>query len=236
MKGVTAVVLAGGAGTRLRPAIGELPKSLAPLAGRPFLAILFDQLAGARVDRVVLATGYGADQVASAARKLRPPFELVFSPEPDPRGTGGALALAGRHVQGEDLLVLNGDSYCGMDVSSLVSERRRRRAAGTVALVPGEAADGFGRVEIDRERRILRFVEKPSSPAPGWINAGVYALSADLIWSIPRDRSVSLEREMFPSWIQRGLAGVPTDSTFFDIGVPERLARAEALLLAGSSR
>jgi NDP-sugar pyrophosphorylase family protein len=228
LAGVTAAVLAGGLGTRLRPVVADRPKVLAPVAGRPFLAHLLYQLRRAGVREAVLLVGYGAEQVRDEFGDSHGGMRLAYSAEPEPLGTGGAVRLALPLLRSETVLLLNGDSYCDLDLAAFLRFHRERRAGASLALTHVQNASRFGRVVTGSGDRVERFEEKDPTPAPGWINAGVYLLARSLIESIPSGRAVSLEREALPGWVAAGGAfGFPGGGRFIDIGVPESFAAAQ---------
>ena len=224
-----AFILAGGLGTRLRPRFGDLPKGLAPLGGRPFLARQLEWLAAHGVRRAVLCAGYGADRLREtlgdgAALGVR----LEYSVEDEPLGTGGALRLAGRFVDGP-ALVANGDTLSDCDPWLLERARWERGALGAVALYRVEDAASRGRVECDDGGRVVRFVEKDESHrGPAWVNGGLYAFAPWLWRRMPVAAAFSLERELLPALAAEGrLAGVALEGAFCDIGTPEEWERAE---------
>jgi NDP-sugar pyrophosphorylase family protein len=232
LNGLDAVVLAGGLGTRLRPAIGAHPKALAPVAGRPFLSHLFSWLRASGLQRVVLCVGFGADEVESTfGDGAELGLQLVYSRESELLGTGGALRLARPLLGGGPMLVLNGDSLLRANLSTLVEGHLRSAAAATLLLarVPDRAP--FGAIEIDRRGRILAFEEKGRA-GPGPVNAGVYVINRDVLEQIPEGRPVSLEKEIFPRLVG-SLRGVTVDGPLVDIGTPQSLVAAQAFL-AGS--
>jgi len=227
----TAVILAGGLGTRLQSVVGDRPKVLAPVAGRPYLSHLFDQLAELGVRRVVLCTGYRADQIFDNFGSRYRSLDLVYSEETRALDTAGALRLALPLLSSPTVLVLNGDSYCAADLGSFWDWHIACDAGATLLLTRLDNAQRYGRVELDARGRVVQFLEKGDSAASvegGLINAGVYLLRRDRIASIPNGRPVSLERELFPVWIADGLYGFATTSAFIDIGVPDAYAAAEA--------
>jgi len=250
---VTAVILAGGFGTRLRSIVADRPKVLASVAGQPFLTFLLNQLAGAGVQRVVLCTGYRRDQIWRQYRRAYGSMTVSYSHEREPLGTGGALHKAQPLMLSDPVLVLNGDSYCDVDLDAFLTSHLERGARGSLVLSRSKSADRFGRVHLDEEGRVVRFAEKMPPHLPpgdgrvteriahtsdahvtwsesGWINAGIYLLSGRLIAGIPGDRAVSLEHEMFPAWIGTGLYGYPADGRFIDIGTPDSYLDAQAFL------
>jgi D-glycero-alpha-D-manno-heptose 1-phosphate guanylyltransferase len=222
MADMTAAVLAGGLGTRLRSALDDRPKVLAPVSGRPFLTYLLDMLRAASVRRVVLLTGYSGEQVESALGEYYQGMSLIYSAEPSPMGTAGALRTALPHLDSSTILLLNGDSYCGMDLNAFVSFHRRRGADVSIALTRVDDAGRYGRVETTAGGLVTAFAEKQAASGPGWINAGVYLLERRVIEEIPAGRPASLERETLPAWIGRKTVyGHRRARPFLDIGTPE---------------
>ncbi len=231
MTDVTAAVLAGGLGTRLRPALDGRPKVLAPVAGRPFLTYLLDVLRAASFRRVVLLTGYKGEEVKSELGESYRGMELVYSAETSPLGTAGALRAALPQLSTSITLLLNGDSYCKIDLKAFAGFHRRREAAITMALTRVDDASRYGRVRTSAEGRVTAFTEKHERADPGWINAGVYLIERRLVEEIPTGRPVSLEREMLPAWIEKKCAcGHKRVRPFLDVGTPESYASAAAFL------
>src|SRR5262245_21859630 len=193
LRGVTAAILAGGLGTRLREVVSDQPKVLAPVAGRPFLTRLLDVLAGAGIRRTVLLTGHLGDQVERAAGRTHGAMELEYSRESAALGTGGALRLARAQLGTPTVLLMNGDSHCLVNLRGFAAWHGRRRADVSVVMARVPDAAPFGSVDMDFKGVVRRFGEKQAS-GPGWVNAGVYLLRRELIADIPSDCAVSLER------------------------------------------
>ena len=229
MTGIAAAILAGGLGTRLRSVVADRPKVLAPVAGRPFLAHLLEQLASSGVRETVLLVGFGAGQSHTAFGKQFGDMKLTYSLEAEPLGTGGALRNGLSHFTGETTLLLNGDSFCELDLAAFVrSHRQRDDRAVSMALARVENASRFGRVRIGSGQWLTRFDEKQPTPKPGWINAGVYLIEREVIEDIPAGWSVSLERNVLPELVAQGKVRGFRGGRFIDIGVPESYAVAEA--------
>jgi NDP-sugar pyrophosphorylase family protein len=226
---VRAFVLAGGLGTRLKSRFGDLPKPLAPLGGRPLLERQIEWLAAHGVRDVVLCVGYGAERVEQTLGDGdRFGVRLRYSAEPEPLGTGGALALARRFVDGP-ALVMNGDTLAPCDPWALERERWEHGALGAVALYRVDDAASRGRVEHGGGR-IRRFLEKDGTHrGPAWVNGGLYAFGARLWRELPREGAAgSLERDVLPRLAESGrLRGFEAPGTFWDIGTPEDWERAE---------
>jgi len=225
------LILCGGLGTRLRSVVGDRAKPMADVGGKPFLEVLVDHFARSGFRRFVLCVGHRADTVrahfrGSAAR------EFVFSEEPEPRGTAGAVKLAAKLCRPGTVLAMNGDSLCPLDPLALLDAHARRGAAATIAAAAAGGRRDAGGVEFDDAGRVTAFREKEEA-APARVNAGVYALEPAVLASIPEGRAVSLERETFPAWIGRGLCAFPTDRPLYDIGTPERLEAFRRAYAAG---
>jgi NDP-sugar pyrophosphorylase family protein len=224
---LTAAILCGGLGTRLRPVVADRPKPLAPVHGRPLLTYLLDQLAAARVREVVLLTGYRADKVRAALGDRYAGMRLVYSAEPTPLGTAGAVRLALPTLAGPTALLLNGDSYCDVDLAAFRASHRRRAADVSVVLARVPDASRFGRVEVSRDGRVRRFREKEAAAGRAWINAGVYLIERRLLEALRPGRPLSLERDLFPAWAAGArLFGFRCRGRFLDIGTPESFAEA----------
>jgi NDP-sugar pyrophosphorylase family protein len=233
MTAPTALILAGGMGTRLRSAVADRPKALALIKGRPFLAWQLDGLARQGVRRVVLCTHYMSEMIEASF----PPglqtngMEIIHSREPEPLGTGGALRLA-LDVAGEgdeEFLALNGDSFCAVDLPAFMATHHRHHAAATLLLAKVEDVGRYGAVDTDATGHITAFREKdPGRQDAGWINAGTYLLSRHILQTLSSGEPSSLERDLFARLVGHGLYGHKTEAPFLDIGTPESYAEAES--------
>ncbi len=231
LESATAVILAGGRGTRLRSVISDRPKVLAPVGDRPFLSYLLDQIGSAGIGRAVLCTGHLGDQIHTLYGASYEGIDLVYSHETAPAGTGGALRLAEEHIGSAQVLVLNGDSHCAADLQGLWDWHHLQPAHVTLLTAEVDDASSFGRVETTCDGRVQAFAEKTPDPTPGRINAGIYLMHTALLQRIPEGREVSLEKELFPRWVKAGgVFAYATRAPFLDIGTPERFAAAETFL------
>lgn len=240
---LTATILVGGMGTRLRPVIADRPKVLAPVNGRPFLFFLLDWLGAAGVRRVVLCTGYRGDLVEAELGSSYQGLELQYSCEGTALGTGGALCRALPLLNSDPVLVLNGDSFCAVAIKPLLEWHSGHCSEATIVVIEVPDVRRYGRVHLGSDGSVRQFDEKKpvglggmpeSEAAMGWVNAGVYLVSQQFLGSIPADRAVSLEREVFPSWVGRGLYGYRGRFPFIDIGTPQSYAEAAGFLAAVS--
>lgn len=227
---LTALVLVGGLGTRLRSVVSDVPKPLAPVRGRPFLAYLLALLRSQGVRDVVLCAGYRAELLEERLGDGSAfGLSLRYSVETEALGTAGALRNALDLVRTEPALVLNGDSFVAVDIAALLRFHRERSALASILLARVERSDRFGTIEFDEADGTVRaFREK--APGAGWVNAGVYVVQRRLLEAIPPGEKVSLEVDVFPRHVGRGLFALPSDAPLLDIGTPESYRSAELLL------
>lgn len=227
---VSAVILAGGLGTRLRSQVSDRPKVMALVRGRPFLEYLLDQVGDGGISSATLCIGYMAEVVQAHFGDSYRGIELSYSIEKELLGTGGALRLALPSIRHDAVLVMNGDSYCGVDLKALVSWHTAKRARASIVLAEVPDTSRYGRIDRGDDDAIRGFVEKGGAQGPGYINAGIYLLQRDILEGVSPNAVVSLEREIFPKLIGSGFYGwAAPQSLFIDIGTPESYAEAQDL-------
>lgn len=226
---ITAIVLAGGLGTRLRSVVFDRPKVLVRVGGKPFLHYILDQLSACGTGNVILCCGYMGNQIEEEIGDSYGRISISYSHEEQLLGTGGAVRNAIPLVNSRDILVMNGDSYIDIDLYEFLDWYLKEdtvSAALVVNIVRNIAA--FGSVVLSGDRKIIRFVEKTGINVPGNINAGVYMFRKKLFEDISINTKFSLERELFPRLASDGiLKAYPVDCGFIDIGTPDSFAGAE---------
>lgn len=231
--GREAIVLAGGLGTRLRSVVSEVPKPMAPVAGRPFLAYLLDRLVAQRYDHVVLATGYLHTRIEQYFGNCYRSLAVTYSQEEQPMGTGGAIRMALTHCRETSVTVLNGDTLFDISMDELYRQHQGRDAVLTIALRRVEDVSRYGAVAVDADGRIRSFVEKGKVSGSGWINGGIYILDSTLLngWAV--GMPFSFERDVMQAqYGDRAFYAQPSDAYFIDIGVPDDYRRAQRELPA----
>ena len=223
-----AIVLAGGLGTRLRSVVADLPKAMAPVNGRPFLAYLLDPLNAAGFDAVILAVGYMGETIRGHFGDRYRSLPLRYSMESEPLGTGGAIKLALAQVSTPTVFVANGDTYLELDYAAMLASHRRAGTPLTIAVQTVPDAGRYGTLDIEAGH-VRGFLEK-GRWGPGSINAGVYLLSGDLLDRYPVPPAFSFESDLLMPHVQdiEPLA-FQTQGAFIDIGVPEDYARAQVM-------
>ena len=225
-------ILAGGLGTRIRPVLGDLPKILAPILGRPYLAYLLDWLERFGARRVVLGLGHRAQAVVEYLEEAPPAsqIEVTTVVEPSPLGTAGAIRFARGALRSDPVLIMNGDSFTDADLCAFVDRHSAAKARGSVLCAEVDDAGRYGRVEIDQHGYIHGFVEKDAAfHGRALINAGVYLLSEGLLDDIAAGEAASIERDVFEHLPSGSLAAFAGRFRFIDIGTPESLARAASV-------
>lgn len=223
-----ALILVGGRGTRLRPLTLTAPKPALTLVDRPFMRYVLDWLARHGVDDVVLACGFLTDQLQEVlGDELAGGVRLRYLAEPEPRGTAGAIRFAGDLLE-DRFLALNGDVLCDLDLGRLVSRHEESGARATLALYPVADPRAYGLVRRKADGEIVEFVEKPDAAQidTDEISAGAYVLEKDVLDLVPPDRTVSIEREVFPQLVGAGAYAERLDGYWLDIGTPERYLEA----------
>lgn len=219
-----AIILAGGLGTRLQSYVPGIPKSLAPVNGKPFLHYLVRFLKQQSISRIILSLGYLSEQIEKAFEK-----ECEFATEPQPMGTGGGIRLAMEKCRGEEILILNGDSFFNLDIARFMTLHKKYNADSSLALCKMEDAGRYGTIERNADLRIVSFKEKAGLSQSGFISTGVYCLNKkSFLQHTPPNTPFSIEKDYFET--QAGhlkLYGFPFEGYFIDIGIPGDFERAQ---------
>ncbi len=232
-----AVVLVGGAGTRLRPLTYTTPKPLLPIANVAFLERQLTWLARYGVDEAVLSLGYLPEAFTDHFSDERfGDMKLRFVVEHEPLGTAGGIRFAADGIN-ERVLVCNGDVLTDLDLGAFVDFHEAHGAEATISLARVDDPSAFGVVPTREDGEVIAFVEKPlRDQAPtNWINAGTYILEPSVLSSIPLRLNVSIERETFPRMLERPgqLYAMRSEGYWLDIGTPTKYLEAQVDVLEG---
>ena len=229
------IVLAGGFGTRLRPWTDSRAKPLLPLLDKTLLERVLEVVPADMIDRVVVAAGYGIEEMEAYFTGASLPYEAVLSVEEEALGTGGAVALARPHLTGDGpVLVLNGDLVSSVDVAALAAHHDATGATATLSLWEVEDPSRFGVCELDDAGFIRRFQEKPEpgTEFSNLINAGCYLIERDVLAGLASEPH-SMEREVFPGIAEAGeMAGLVFTGYFVDAGTPDSFIEAAQVCIA----
>ena len=212
-------------GTRLQSVVADVPKCMAPVAGKPFLYYLLNALETAGFKHVILSLGYKHETVLTWIDTYNTSLKITPVVEDMPLGTGGAVKLALSYTAQPCVFVLNGDSYLNVDYQALMQCHVEKKARVTIALKQTYHFDRYGKVDIDNDARIICFGEKQYCES-GLINAGVYVINRNALEKYPD--KFSLEKDFFEPEAKTGnLFGFSTNGYFIDIGIPEDYRRAQ---------
>ncbi len=223
-----AIVLAGGFGTRLQKVVSEVPKSMALVNQRPFLEHLFDYLILQGVTKVVLSVGYKHEVISGHFGNQYGALSVQYAIEMEPLGTGGGIRLALWKVDGLRALVMNGDSLFRLDYRALMDFHLKKKADATLALRKLDDTGRYGRVSINKARRITGFEEKGTSSGPGLINGGVYIIEKYFLLEPEFRGRFSMEKDCFERYFPHSkMYGFPSEGYFRDIGIPEDYLKAQ---------
>lgn len=230
------VVLAGGLGTRLRDAVPDCPKILAPVAGKPFIEILLAWLVEQEVKQVIFSLGYKADFVISHLDRIKHAYDLTIETieEPEPLGTLGALSYVFNQQEVKqavlsEAIVINGDTWVDVNLKAFINHNHDKNVSLVCHQVSNLAR--YGALTINRAGEVLAFIEKDiNNTKQGWINAGIYWFNQHAIAQISTYKQGSLEHEFLadPSTVIQAFAS--NGKGFIDIGTPESLSRAKDIL------
>lgn len=228
MNKIDAIILAGGLGTRLRSVVSQLPKCMAPVCGRPFLAYLLDYLQRYEINKVILSVGYLRDSIVQFVdnHKDNYPFDFDFAIEEIPLGTGGGIKLAMTKATTDQVLVLNGDTFFDVNVNALIMNHLQSKKDITLSLKPMIDFERYGNVSLDENGQVVEFHEKKYCKK-GQINGGVYVLNrkSRIMDGLPEKFSFETEVLQKQSKLLN-INGFICDGYFVDIGVPDDYARA----------
>lgn len=223
-----AIILAGGYGTRMQKVLGDLPKSMANVAGRPFLEYLLDYLILNRFNKFVLSVGYRSEVIIKHFGSVYRGVEIEYAVEEEPLGTGGGVKLALGKCHDDHVLALNGDTLFLADLIDFYSKHLIYNSKISIALREVEDISRYGSVRINDSFILTSFGEKSAQKIEGLINAGVYCINRKWFMTNNFNRAFSLENDCFGQWYKQGLiAGYPYNAYFLDIGIPEDYRRAQ---------
>jgi D-glycero-alpha-D-manno-heptose 1-phosphate guanylyltransferase len=222
-----AIILAGGLGTRLRSAVPDLPKCMAPVSGKPFLHYVIAYCQNQGIEKFIFSLGFMHETIEEFLSRELLITNYQLSIEEEPLGTGGAIKLACKKATEKTVLVLNGDTFFKIKMNKLASFHDMCGAHCTLSLKPMKNFDRYGVVELNKDYSIKDFQEKKYYES-GLINGGAYALHATKFSEEPLPEKFSFEKDYLEQfYTSRRMFGVVQDEYFIDIGIPEDYERAQ---------
>jgi D-glycero-alpha-D-manno-heptose 1-phosphate guanylyltransferase len=222
-----AIILAGGFGTRLQTVVKDIPKPMAPIRSKPFLAYLIDYCSSQKIRRIILSTGYKHEVIQNYFGSEYKNVSISYSIEDEPLGTGGAILKAALGSEEEEFFILNGDTFFNINFQEFYAAHSFRQTHLSLALKTMKNFDRYGAVITDASGKIISFTEK-SFYAHGNINGGIYILNKKLFSEVKLKGKFSFEKDLMEQFVsQFPFYGFPFDDYFIDIGIPEDYRRAQ---------
>ena len=218
---IDAVILCGGLGKRLRSVESEKPKVMVEVAQKPFLDLVIEEYKKQGVHRVILCTGYKADDVEEYYRKNSMGLTIEFSREKEPLGTGGAIKNARNLIKSNPFFVQNGDAFCRVDFKKLVQYHNDKKSITTLVVAQAQDSQDFGTIILDESNRIKNFLEKTGQPS-NHLNAGIYCFDQKVFSKMPDKANFSMEYDVFSGLTKENFFGFVIEEKFWDIGTPDR--------------
>lgn len=211
-----AIILCGGLGTRLRSVISDVPKPMAPIKNKPFLAFVLEYLKKQNISRVVLAVSYKYEIIQEYFGNSYLGMQILYSIEKEPLGTGGAILEALNLINSDSCYVLNGDTFFDVNLDRLKLDN----SDICVALKPMKNFDRYGSVDIDNNSYISAFNEKKFT-SNGLINGGVYLIKKHIFNSFNLPNKFSFEEFFQENFLIFNAKATVFDDYFIDIGIPQ---------------
>jgi D-glycero-alpha-D-manno-heptose 1-phosphate guanylyltransferase len=222
-----AIILAGGLGTRLREAVPDLPKCMAPVAGKPFLSCVIDHLRIQGVERFIFSLGYKWGVIEEYLQKEYATLDYTSVIEQEPLGTGGAIQWAIQKASSNNVAIANGDTLFKIKLDEVETLHDFRDAECTLALKPMQNFDRYGVVDTDSNGKIISFKEKQFYK-DGFINGGVYLINKERFLNHSFPEKFSFEKDYLEKFCGEGrFFGSRQDGYFIDIGIPEDYQKAQ---------
>lgn len=232
----TAIILAGGLGTRLRSEVPDLPKCMAPVREHPFLAYVIGYLQKEGIEHFVFSLGYKSDVVIQYLDSTYPQLHKTYVVENEPLGTGGAIQLALTKIKDKVVLIVNGDTLFNVDLNEMYQRHRLKKSDCTIALKFLKNFSRYGTVVVANDHVIKKFQEKQPCEE-GYINGGIYILNVNAFHSLNLQPPFSFEKEFLEIKVDElHFYGFKSNSYFIDIGVPEDYKKIKTYSLSASKK
>jgi len=227
MQDIDVVILCGGKGSRLQQVVNDRPKPMADINGRPFLDIILDYYYSFGFSKFILCLGYKADFITTYYQNKKNKYEILFSAENKVLGTAGALKNAEELIHSNSFFVINGDSFCPINLTHFLDFHCNKKAQISIALTTSNDVKEYGQIILDSSCKVVNFVEKSEKKVLAYINTGIYIFNKKIFLDIPANNKFSIEYDLFPAFLNNRFYGFKTNTEFIDIGTPERYEYAK---------
>ena len=223
------IILAGGLGTRLKPVINDLPKCMAPIDGKPFIDFILDYCTRQGLKRFIFCLGH-LKEIIIDHLSSRNDCETLFSIEKKILGTGGAIKNAENFICSNQSIILNGDTFVDINFSKLIDWHNDKGSEITLVINKINDPARYGLVNFDHNNKIQSFIEKKEGVKSGWINSGVYIINNSILESLTEGEYYSLERDLFPKYLNKRFFAYQNDGIMIDIGTPESYLKSQSII------
>ena len=225
---IDVLILCGGLGKRIQSVAKDLPKSMVKINSQPFLDILIDYIADFGFKRFILCIGYMGNAIKRYYQNKKCSLEIIFSEENEPLGTAGAIKNAESLIKSSSFLVINGDTFCQLDLSEFLKFHFNKNTLLSIVVANIRERNDYGFVTLSDSQQILGFNEKIRNHNEGFINTGFYLFQRRVLPLIPKGENLSLEKDFFSEIIAKeNIYGYITQGYFIDIGTPESYKEAK---------
>lgn len=234
---LTAIILAGGLGTRLKDVVPKIPKPMAPVNGRPFLEFLMNYWMKQGVDQFILSIGYESNTIINHFGKDFNGAKIEYSIEDNPLGTGGGFIKAAQKLT-KPFLLLNGDTFIEMDFSKIMNFHLKKNADWTMSVIHIKDSSRYMGLEMNENGKIVSLECKMVSLKSNhnvikkMANGGAYYINPSVIKKLKFqvNKKISLENDLLPSLLNNNnIFGIECNGDFIDIGIPEDYFRAQEI-------
>ena len=221
------IILAGGLGTRLQSVVADVPKCMAPVAGKPFIHWVLANLLQQKINKFIFSVGYLHHIIENYLTQTYPHLNIKYSLESEPLGTGGAVKLALAQCTQNNVLIVNGDTLFEINNQALFNMHHTHNATCTIALKQMYRFDRYGTVTLNDANQIISFQEKKMMD-DGLINGGVYLLNREAFKKINFPSKFSLEKDFLEKKVGNvKIMATINEGYFVDIGVPSDYKKAD---------
>jgi len=233
---IDVLILVGGLGTRLKSISKSVPKPLVKINDRPFLSILLKHITSFGFKRIILCTGYKSNAFNKFLKKEKFECEILISKEREPLGTGGAIKNAEKLLRSKSFLVINGDSFCDINLEKFCLCFKTKKLFAQIAIFPSKKTKDFATIQLDKDNYIVNYQEKINlhEKRTSLISTGIYQFSSRIMKFIEADKYSSLEFDILPNIMkhfEKKIYGFVTEGKFIDIGTPESYEKSKTYLM-----
>jgi len=223
-----AVILAGGIGSRLKTVVNDRPKPMALINNKPFLYYLLSNLKKEGFQHIILAVGFKHKIISDFFGNSFKEMDISYAIEDKPLGTGGGILNALKYAREKRTFILNGDTYFPVPFGEMEKLADKKVSDLVIALRKLNDVSRYGTISVNSQKRVVEFIEKTNNKEPGLINGGIYLIKNSSFLALPFPEKFSFEEDfLMAKFNEKQFFGIPFNSYFLDIGIPESYQQAQ---------